>query len=201
VLSASSKLGRDAVESWLLVADALMALGEPAQAWPSYLSVLRRSVEVPLPLRAADALDGLAAIVGEPGTAAYRSITGAAAALRAPRRAAGRERPGVPYAAGSPKDCPAGWLEAGQLTMAGVTAVAGLFGGPEQNDLAATPLRVLTRAERAVAELVAEGLTSRQIAEQLFVSPRTVDAHLSHIFRKLEIASRAKLAALMVEIA
>jgi DNA-binding NarL/FixJ family response regulator len=52
-----------------------------------------------------------------------------------------------------------------------------------------------------VAELVAEGLTSRQIAEQLFVSPRTVDAHLSHIFRKLEIASRAKLAALMAEVA
>ncbi len=201
VLADSSKLGRDAVEARLLVADALMALGEPAQARPSYLSVLRRSVEVPLPLRAADALDGLAAIVGEPGTAAYRSITGAAAALRAPRRAAGRERPGVPYAAGSPKDCPAGWLEAGQLTMAGVTAVAGLFGGQEQSDDAPTPLRVLTRAERAVAELVAEGLTSRQIAEQLFVSPRTVDAHLSHIFRKLEIASRAKLAALMVEIA
>jgi DNA-binding NarL/FixJ family response regulator len=85
--------------------------------------------------------------------------------------------------------------------MAGVTAEAGLFGGQEQSDVAPTPLRVLTRAERAVAELVAEGLTSRQIAEQLFVSPRTVDAHLSHIFRKLEIASRAKLAALMVEIA
>lgn len=201
VLADSSKLGRDAVEARLLVADALMALGEPAQARPSYLSVLRRSVEVPLPLRAADALDGLAAIAGEPGTAAYRSIAGAAAALRASRRAVGRERPGVPYAEGSPRDCPAGWVDAGQLTTAGVTAIPGLFGGQEQAELAPTPLRVLTRAERAVAELVAEGLTSRQIAEQLFVSPRTVDAHLSHIFRKLEIASRAKLAALMVEVA
>jgi DNA-binding CsgD family transcriptional regulator len=44
-------------------------------------------------------------------------------------------------------------------------------------------------------------LTSRRIAEQLFVSPRTVDAHLSHIFRKLEIGTRAKLAALMAEMA
>lgn len=201
VLADSSKLGRDAVEARLLVADALMALGEPTQARQSYLSVLRRSVEVPLPLRAADALDGLAAITGEPGPTAYRSLSGAAAALRAPRRAVGRERPGVPYAAGAPRDCPTGWVEAGQLTSAGVAGVTGLLGGGEPAEQAPTPLRLLTRAERAVAELVAEGLTSRQIAEQLFVSPRTVDAHLSHIFRKLEIASRAKLAALMVEIA
>jgi DNA-binding NarL/FixJ family response regulator len=76
----------------------------------------------------------------------------------------------------------------------------GLFARAEQPG-AVTPLDTLTKAERAVAELVAEGLTSRQIAEQLFVSPRTVDAHLSHIFRKLEIASRAKLAALMAEVA
>ena len=62
------------------------------------------------------------------------------------------------------------------------------------------PLGRLTRAELRVAELVAEGLTNRQIGEQLFVSPRTVDSHLSHIFHKLEIASRAKLAALMAEI-
>jgi DNA-binding NarL/FixJ family response regulator len=81
-----------------------------------------------------------------------------------------------------------------------VAGVVDLFARTEQPE-AATPLGSLTKAERAVAELVAEGLTSRQIAEQLFVSPRTVDAHLSHIFRKLEIASRAKLAALMAEVA
>nr|WP_240978091.1 helix-turn-helix transcriptional regulator [Knoellia sp. DB2414S] len=67
--------------------------------------------------------------------------------------------------------------------------------------MVATPLDSLTKAERAVAELVAEGLTSRRIAEELFVSPRTVDAHLSHIYRKLDIGSRAKLAALMAEVA
>ena len=58
---------------------------------------------------------------------------------------------------------------------------------------------MLTRTERTVATLVAQGLTNRQIAEQLFVSPRTVDAHLAHIFRKLAISSRARLAALMVD--
>ena len=57
----------------------------------------------------------------------------------------------------------------------------------------------LTTAERHVAERVAAGLTSRQIAEELFVSPRTVDAHLTHIYRKLDINSRARLAALVAD--
>ena len=57
----------------------------------------------------------------------------------------------------------------------------------------------LTAAERQVAERVAHGLTSRQIAEELFVSPRTVDAHLTHIYRKLDINTRARLAALVVD--
>jgi DNA-binding NarL/FixJ family response regulator len=82
-----------------------------------------------------------------------------------------------------------------------VAAVADLLAPQDPADQSATPLGSLTKAELAVSQLVAEGLTSRQIAEKLFVSPRTVDAHLSHIFRKLEIASRAKLAALMAEIA
>ncbi|WP_369796261.1 LuxR C-terminal-related transcriptional regulator [Phycicoccus sp. Root101] len=198
VLADSSRLGRDGVEGRLLVADALMATGDPTQARPSYLSALRRATDIPMPLRAADALDGLAA-AAEPGTAAYRQLAGAAAALRAPRGAAGRTRPGVPYAAGSPRDCPSSWVSGGHLTPAGLAAVTDLATGDEPEVVSA--LGVLTRAERAVAELVAEGLTSRQIGEQLFVSPRTVDAHLSHIFRKLEISTRAKLAALMAEVA
>jgi len=201
VLADSAKLGRDALEARLLVADSLMVLGEPVQAQASYLSALRRASEIPMPLRAADALDGLVAVLGQPGSAPHRQLTGAAAGLRVARRAVGRERPGVPLATGAIRDCPPGWLESGQLTAAGVAAVSDVFGRPETTDPVANPLGALTKAERGVAELVAEGLTSRQIAEQLFVSPRTVDAHLSHIFRKLEIASRAKLAALMAEIA
>jgi DNA-binding CsgD family transcriptional regulator len=52
----------------------------------------------------------------------------------------------------------------------------------------------LTGRERSVADLVAEGLTNREAATRLFVSPHTVDAHLRHIFRKLEIRSRVQLA-------
>lgn len=52
----------------------------------------------------------------------------------------------------------------------------------------------LTDAERQVAELVAEGLTNREIAERLFITPGTVRRHLSHIFSKLQITGRVRLA-------
>ncbi|MGK5530652.1 LuxR C-terminal-related transcriptional regulator [Streptomyces sp. URMC 129] len=51
----------------------------------------------------------------------------------------------------------------------------------------------LTKAERQVAELVAGGLTNRQVAGQLFVSPHTVGFHLRQIYRKLGLRSRIDL--------
>jgi DNA-binding NarL/FixJ family response regulator len=52
----------------------------------------------------------------------------------------------------------------------------------------------LTNAELAVVRLVAEGLTNREIGERLFVSRRTVETHLSHVFTKLDIRTRAQVA-------
>ncbi len=52
----------------------------------------------------------------------------------------------------------------------------------------------ITPAELAVARLVADGLTNRQIAERLFLSPHTVNAHVRHSFTKLAINSRVALA-------
>jgi predicted ATPase/DNA-binding CsgD family transcriptional regulator len=52
----------------------------------------------------------------------------------------------------------------------------------------------LTSTEQQVAELVALGLTNKEVAERLFVSPRTVQSHLRHIFAKLGVATRAALA-------
>ncbi len=52
----------------------------------------------------------------------------------------------------------------------------------------------LTPAERRVCELASSGATNRQIAEQLFVSLRTVETHLTHAYQKLDIASRSELA-------
>lgn len=54
----------------------------------------------------------------------------------------------------------------------------------------------LTPTELKVAELVAQGLTNRQIAEQMFISPATVKTHLDHAFSKLDVRNRAELAAL-----
>ena len=51
----------------------------------------------------------------------------------------------------------------------------------------------LTAREQEIARLVAAGLSNRQIAEKLFISRRTVDAHLEHIFAKLGITSRVML--------
>lgn len=51
----------------------------------------------------------------------------------------------------------------------------------------------LTKTERKVAEQVASGLTNRQVANQMFVSPHTVGFHLRQIYRKLEIRSRIDL--------
>jgi DNA-binding CsgD family transcriptional regulator len=52
----------------------------------------------------------------------------------------------------------------------------------------------LTPTERKVAELVAEGLPTKEVASRLFVSPRTVDGHLAHIYAKLGVRSRTDLA-------
>ncbi|OBI80080.1 transcriptional regulator [Mycobacterium sp. E740] len=52
----------------------------------------------------------------------------------------------------------------------------------------------LTPAELNVVRLAGEGLSNKDIAERLFVSPRTVQAHLSHVFSKLGVTSRVQLA-------
>lgn len=57
----------------------------------------------------------------------------------------------------------------------------------------------LTDAERRVAMLAAEGLTNRQIADLVVVSPYTVDTHLRSIFRKLDVSSRVELTRVALE--
>ena len=52
----------------------------------------------------------------------------------------------------------------------------------------------LTSAERRVAALVAEGRTNREVAAALFLGERTVETHLSHVYAKLGVRSRAELA-------
>jgi len=58
------------------------------------------------------------------------------------------------------------------------------------------PAVALTPQERHVAELIRQGLSNRDAAAQLFLSPRTIDFHLRNVFTKLGVSSRAELAAL-----
>jgi DNA-binding CsgD family transcriptional regulator len=55
----------------------------------------------------------------------------------------------------------------------------------------------MTHSELAVAQLVAQGLTNREVAERLFVSPHTVNSHLRQVFAKLEVNSRVALTRLV----
>jgi DNA-binding CsgD family transcriptional regulator len=56
--------------------------------------------------------------------------------------------------------------------------------------------QALTQAELDVVCLVVEGLTNREIGQRLFVSPRTVQTHLAHVFDKLALRRRSELAAM-----
>jgi DNA-binding CsgD family transcriptional regulator len=51
----------------------------------------------------------------------------------------------------------------------------------------------LTASERRVADLAAEGASNRDIAQHLYVTPKTVEVHLSSVYRKLEVGSRREL--------
>lgn len=57
----------------------------------------------------------------------------------------------------------------------------------------------LTPQEETVAEMVASGLSNREVAAQLFVSPKTVQYHLTRIYAKLGVRSRTELAAMAAE--
>ncbi len=81
---------------------------------------------------------------------------------------------------------------------------AGRVGAEARGELAAAGARprrtalsgvaALTPSEERVARLAADGMTNREVAQQLFVTPKTVEVHLSNAYRKLEIRSRRQLA-------
>jgi DNA-binding CsgD family transcriptional regulator len=70
-----------------------------------------------------------------------------------------------------------------------------LAAGARPRRLVRTGLDALTASEHRVAELVSAGHTNREAAQALFVTPKTVEMHLSNVYRKLDIQHRSQLPA------
>ena len=84
------------------------------------------------------------------------------------------------------------WAEGGALSVE--EAVAYAQRGHGQYKRPAIGWAALTPAERDVVRLVGEGLANSEIATRLFISPRTVGTHLTHVYSKLGLTSRMQLA-------
>jgi DNA-binding CsgD family transcriptional regulator len=71
--------------------------------------------------------------------------------------------------------------------------------GARPRRLILSGIESLTPSELRVGELATSGLTTRQIAETLFVTPKTIEFHLRHIYRKLGVGSRVELAGVLAD--
>jgi DNA-binding CsgD family transcriptional regulator len=89
------------------------------------------------------------------------------------------------------KDFDADWAEGAALSTD--EAIAYAQRGRGERKRPASRWASLTPAERDVVRLVSEGLANNDIATRLFVSPRTVQTHLTHVYTKLGLTSRVQL--------
>ena len=149
-----------------------------------------------------DILECLAGLAGDAGSHREAArLFGAAHSIREGRGAAVRLEVGVAgYEAGvvavretlGRNDFESAWAEGAALSVE--EAIAYAQRGHGERKRAATGWGALTPAERDVVRLVSEGLGNKDIATRLFVSPRTVQTHLTHVYAKLSVTSRVQLA-------
>jgi DNA-binding CsgD family transcriptional regulator len=90
-------------------------------------------------------------------------------------------------------DFDAAWAEGSQLSIE--EAIAYMRRGRGERKRPASGWESLTPTERDVVALTADGLSNKDIADRLFVSPRTVQTHLTHVYAKLGLTSRIQLVA------
>jgi DNA-binding CsgD family transcriptional regulator len=188
----------------LLLGDASLLCGDQSQALAAYREALTRANQRAHVLRSADAIDGLARLtpVGE----GRRLALMAAAELRRASGAARRPRPWLPSLAtprgrGGAGTAPTDWMNGQRMTDTGVAAIiasatASLNAGLHTST---DSIAQLSPAERRVAELVADGLTNREIGERLHIARRTVETHIVHSFQKLGVQNRTQLARLVAD--
>jgi pimeloyl-ACP methyl ester carboxylesterase/DNA-binding CsgD family transcriptional regulator len=116
----------------------------------------------------------------------------------------GAAKPGEVLVSGTVKDLVVGsgleFADRGSREFAGVPGWWGLFAaGPEHLDRVDEPVHAaaavaLSRREREVAQLLARGLSNKEIAGRLYLSERTIDNHVHHILDKLGFDSRVQVA-------
>jgi DNA-binding CsgD family transcriptional regulator len=92
----------------------------------------------------------------------------------------------------SDEDFQAAWAEGAALPTE--DAIAYVLRGRGERKRPTTGWAALTPTERDVVRLVGEGLANKDVAARLFVSPRTVESHLTHVYTKLGLSSRVQLA-------
>lgn len=90
-------------------------------------------------------------------------------------------------------DCAATADRLGAHTLHGEASRALIAMGARPRRRPSTGIDALTAAERRVVDLAADGMTNREIAQTLFLTPKTVENHLTAAYRKLGITSRAGL--------
>ena len=89
------------------------------------------------------------------------------------------------------KDFDSAWAEGAALSTE--EAIAYAQRGHGERKRPTSGWASLTPTERDVVRLVSEGLANNDIATRLFVSPRTVQTHLTHVYTKLGLTSRVQL--------
>jgi predicted ATPase/class 3 adenylate cyclase/DNA-binding CsgD family transcriptional regulator len=189
--------------SWALTGRArvLMAQGEPKQAESDAHDALTGVAEIEAQLGVPDILEVLADLAGEAG--GHRESVRLFGAAQALRQRIGVVRfkvyePGYQASlsalrdAMGERDFDAAWTEG--AAMSTKEAIAYAQRGHGERTRPANGWESLTPAERDVVRLVSEGLANKDIAARLFVSPRTVQTHLTHIYGKLGLTSRMQLA-------
>jgi DNA-binding CsgD family transcriptional regulator len=178
-----------------------MAQGEPEEAERDAHDALTCAAEVEAHMGVPDILDCLATLAGNAGS--HREAARLFAAAHAIRQRMGAVRfkiydaayevsvAGLRDALGD-QDFDSAWAEG--AAMSTEEAIAYAQRGHGERKRPTSGWASLTPAERDVVRLVSEGLTNNDVATRLFVSPRTVQTHLTHVYTKLGVTSRVQLA-------
>jgi predicted ATPase/class 3 adenylate cyclase/DNA-binding CsgD family transcriptional regulator len=209
-LVAARRYADDAVSTatgWWLIealtarARVAIAAAEPDQAERDAHDALARAAELEAYLYIPDILECLGTLGGEAGS--HRDAArqfGAAHGIRQPMGAVRFKIWDADYGASvaalrdamGDSDFDAAWAEGAGLSVE--EAIAYAQRGRGQRKRPTSGWGSLTPTELDVIRLVSEGLTNSDIATRLFVSPRTVQTHLTHVYTKLGLTSRVQLA-------